>query len=71
MAQLRLVETHLNFIFSGLLCPVTCESWFDYPELFKQGQQSTHAHLRARRAAPALARHDTVSSRQRVSEYPF
>lgn len=22
MAQLRLVETHLNFIFSGLLCPV-------------------------------------------------
>ena len=66
MAQLRLVETHLNFILSGLLCPVTCESFLNSLQA-----GTTHARLRARRAAPALARHDTVSSRQRVSEYPF
>ena len=69
MAQLRLVETHLNFIFSGLLCPVTCESFLN--SLQAGDKATTHARLRARRAAPALARHDTVSSRQRVSEYPF
>ena len=58
MAQLRLVETHLNFIFSGLLCrDVRAESW-----LLSRTLQQTTARLRARRAAPALARHDTDRS---------
>ena len=57
MAQLRLVETHLNFIFSGLLCPVTCESFLN--SLQAQGQH-THA---SGPAAPLRLSHVTTQSR--------
>ena len=56
MAQLRLVETHLNFIFSGLLCPVTCESF----ELASSRDEHTHA---SGPAAPLRLSHVTTQSR--------
>ena len=64
MAQLRLVETHLNFIFSGLLCPVTCESWFDYPLIQNSSSRdnSQHTHTSGP-AAPLRLSHVTTQSR--------
>ena len=71
MAQLRLVETHLNFIFSGLLCPVTCESWLVVRLSNSSSSCRDNTRLRAgppRRSGSRTSRHSLVPpARKRIS----